>query len=200
MSTVVKIGPTDHGRPMTYDEFMAGDYELGYKYELIDGELYVSPEANLPENWVEVWLCEQLSRYSRKHPEVINYVSPKARIFVSARRKITCPEPDMAAYHNFPRRRRLRDLRWEDVSPIVVGEVLHEGDPVKDLERNTELFLQVHSIKEYWVIDMRADPDHPTMLVHRRQGKQWRIIEVAAGETYRTRFLPGFKLLLDPRS
>ena len=39
MATVLKIGPADHGRPMTLDEFQAGDYEEGYKYELIDGEL-----------------------------------------------------------------------------------------------------------------------------------------------------------------
>ena len=27
MATVTKLGPSDHGRPMSYEEFMAGDYE-----------------------------------------------------------------------------------------------------------------------------------------------------------------------------
>src|SRR5687768_14222795 len=46
MSTMLRIGPHDHGREMTYEEFLAGDYEEGYKYELIRGELYVSPQPN----------------------------------------------------------------------------------------------------------------------------------------------------------
>ena len=37
MATVPKMGPADHGRPLDLDEFMAGDYEEGYQYELIDG-------------------------------------------------------------------------------------------------------------------------------------------------------------------
>ena len=43
----------DHGRPMRRDEFEAGEYEEGYKYELIDGKIYVSPQPNAPEGWVE---------------------------------------------------------------------------------------------------------------------------------------------------
>ena len=61
------------------------------------------------------------------------------------------------------------------------------------------LFLQVPSIKEYWILDPRDDPDRPTMLVYRRRGLRWQnVIEVAFGESYRTRLLPGFELLLDP--
>jgi hypothetical protein len=32
MATVLKIGPVDHGRPMTLEEFHASDYEEGYQY------------------------------------------------------------------------------------------------------------------------------------------------------------------------
>ena len=42
-----QLGPADHGRELTYDEFLAGDYEEGHKYELIDGRLYVSPFGQL---------------------------------------------------------------------------------------------------------------------------------------------------------
>src|SRR5690348_4227071 len=63
MSTLVKLGPSDHGRPMTYDEYLAGDYQGGYHYELIDGRLYVTPLPNLPENRVEIWLLYRLFRY-----------------------------------------------------------------------------------------------------------------------------------------
>ena len=49
----LRLGPGDHGQRMSYDEYLAGDYQPGYKYELIDGELYVSPEANRAHDWVE---------------------------------------------------------------------------------------------------------------------------------------------------
>lgn len=198
MAIDLKLGPADHGRPISLDEFMTGDYEEGHQYELIEGRLYVSPEANLPEDWVEQWLCDRVKSYARRHAGIINFVTNKARVFVPSRLSATCPEPDLAAYHNFPRDRPIRLLRWQDVSPILVGEVLHEGDPLKDLERNVQLFFQVASIEEYWVIDMRADPDHPSMIVYRRHGKKWRVLEVAPGETYTTKLLPGFKLRLDP--
>jgi Uma2 family endonuclease len=198
MSTVLKLGPADHGRPMSLDEFLAGDYQEGHKYELIGGRLYVSPEANFPEGHVEKWLYRLLDRYAEEHPEVINYVHNKARVFVPGQDDLTNPEPDIAAYRNVPLDRPLRELRWQDISPVLVVEVLSPDDPSKDLQRNADLYLAVPSIKEYWVMDTRQDADEPALIAHIRHGKKWRIKTVAAGGTYTTRLLPGFELLLVP--
>jgi Uma2 family endonuclease len=198
MATVLKLGPADHGRPMSYDDFMAGDYALGYKYEIIDGKLHVSPLPNLPENRVEEWLYFKIKLFAKDHPGVINYATNKARVFVHARPEATVPEPDVAAFRDFPPDRPIRGVHWEEVSPILVAEVMSSENVHKDLVRNVELYLQVPSIKEYWLIDAREDPDQPTLTVRRRYGGKWRTSEVAAGETYATRLLPGFELLLDP--
>jgi Uma2 family endonuclease len=184
---------------MTLEEFLSSSWEEGYHYELIDGKVYVSYLPNLPEDWVEKWAYWRLMLYSRDHPEIINHVTDKARVFVPGRRRVTAPEPDLAAYRDFPRDRPLRELRWQDVSPLLVGEVLSKDDPDKDLVRNVALYLQAPTVKEYWVFDTREDPDQPQMRVYRRHGRQWRIIEVAFGETYTTKLLPGFELPLDPR-
>jgi Uma2 family endonuclease len=200
MATELKIGPTCHGRPMTWQEYLQGDYEEGFKYELIDGRLYVSPEANLPENYVQDWLRDKLKAYRKTHPKVINHVTGPGRVFVSGREDITAPEPDVLAYRNFPHHRPLRDIHWEDVSPILVGEVLSAGDPGKDLVRNVELYWLVPSIKEYWVLDAREDADYPSLTAHVRYGRRWRIIERGPSEVYTTRLLPGFKLRLDVRT
>jgi Uma2 family endonuclease len=185
---------------MTLEEYFGGDYEEGYQYELIDGKLYVSPEANFPEDWVEKWLYGKVFGYSLLHPRIISYVTDKARIFVPGRPRATCPEPDLAAYQRFPLRRPIRQIRWQDVSPFLVGEILSLEDPNKDLVRNVELYLQVPSIKEYWLVDTRDDPERPTMQVRRRHGRQWRLIELAYGDIYTTRLLPRFELRIDPRS
>ncbi len=201
MGIAPKLGPSDHGRPMSFDEYMAGDYAEGYEYELIDGRLYVSPEANLPQGMVEKWLYLKLELYAHAHPDVLKYVHYKARVFVPGRQDVTTPEPDVAAYRKFPLHRPFRELRWQDVSPILVAEVLSVDDPDKDLVRNVELYLQVPSIKEYWIVDTtRDDPERPYLTVHRRWRGKWRVEEFAPGRTYTTTLLPGFKLRLDPRS
>lgn len=200
MSTAaLKLGPADHGRPVLLDEYEAADFEPGYKYEIIDGRVCVSPFPNPPENVLDTWLYTAVLFYSHDHPDVVNYVTAKPRVFVPGRRRATVPEPDFAAYHDFPRARPFREVRWRDVSPVLVSEVLVEGDPRKDLERNVELYLAVPSIKEYWVIDGRDDPGEPTLIQHRRYGQRWVVREYPYGSTFTTKLLPGFTLLIDPR-
>ncbi len=199
MTTIMKLGPADHGRPVALDDFMAGDYQLGYQYELIDGKLYASPQPNLPEDSIASWLLFKVGLYAQANQDVINYVSAHARVFVPDRPGVTNPEPDLAAYHNFPLERPLRQRKWQDVSPVLVVEILSAEDPDKDLVRNVELYLQVPSIREYWLFDTRAEgTDGPTLKVHRRWGGRWRVIDVAFGEKYTTRLLPAFELVVDP--
>ena len=206
MATIMKtakLGPMDHGRPMTLEEFKRSDWREGYRYELIHGRLYVFSWPNFPEDWVQAWLRTKLAVYALANPGVINHVTGPGRVFVPGQPEyeVSAPEPDLLVYKNFPRNRRKRDIQWQDISPILVGEVLSINDPGKDLIRNVALYLQVPSIKEYWILDAREDADLPTMLVYRRRGKRWQEpIEVGPNEAYTTPLLPGFVLTLDTGS
>jgi Uma2 family endonuclease len=200
MATTLKLNPSDHGRRISLEEFLASHAEDAHHDDLIDGKLYVSLKPNPPQDWIEQWLVNKLRTFSLKHSAIINYVTNKARIFVPGRPEDTCPEPDLAAYTRYPLHRPIRLIRWEEVSPILVGEVLSEEDPDKDLVRNVELYLAVPSIREYWIAYGREDPEQPTLRVHRRHGKSWRILDYGYGQVYRTKLLPGFKLVADPRS
>lgn len=199
MAVLTELGLVDHGGPVTLKEFESADFEEGYKYEIIDGRLYVSPEAEMPEGRLESWLFNKLLAYSRLHPEVINYVYNKARVFIPRRRRTTVPEPDLAAYSNYPHSFRFDSGKWRDVSPVLVGEVLYAADPYKDLVRNVKLYLLVPSIREYWILDARHSGDEPTLIVYRRRGEKWVKREYHYRETYETNLLPGFKLRIDPR-
>lgn len=199
MATVTKLGPADQGRPMTYEEYLAGDYQEGYRYELIDGKLYVSPEANLPAHRAEDWLFKKLFLYSIAHPDVINYATYRGRVFIPGRRQMTTPEPDFVAYRDFPLDLPEDEVRWQDVSPVLVGEVVTPEDPDKDYVRNMGLYFQVPTIREYWVLDPREGPGQLALTAYRRHGKQWRTVRRAYGETYTTKLLPGFELIIDPR-
>jgi Uma2 family endonuclease len=198
-TAALKLGPADHGRPLSLGDYEAADYEPGFKYEIIDGRLAVAPLPNLPENRLERWLGRKLDRYADRHPGVINFVTEKPRVFVPGRVGSTVPEPDIACYHDFPTDADPDTVGWEDVSPVLVCEVLVDGDPDKDLVRNVDLYFEVPSVKEYWVLDGRAGTARPTLIQHRRYGRRWVVREYPSGSTFATKLLPGFALPIDPR-
>src|SRR4051794_15161387 len=97
-----KLGPADHGRRMTYEEFRAGDYREGYKYELIRGRLYVSAMPLPPQGLLEKWIYRKLDRYSEERPDILNMVYNKTCFLVPEGSEVSAPEPDVAAYRDFP--------------------------------------------------------------------------------------------------
>src|SRR3954447_15902888 len=111
----LKLGPADHGRSLSLDDYESADYEPGFKYEIIDGRLYVSEEPDPTENELELWLFEKLWDYSRSEASVLNRVTNKGRVFVHLRPEATVPEPDIAAYEDYPLDRRFTGTKWSEV-------------------------------------------------------------------------------------
>jgi len=197
--THLRFNAADHGRRITVEEAEFAEYEEGHKYEIIDGRITVSPIANFPEHILERWLRRKLESYSDEHLDVMNLVVNKSRVFVPEQPELTVPEPDLACYHDFPLDAPFNEVRWKDVSPLIVAEILVDSDSDKDMVRNVDLYFQVPSIVEYWILDGSNNPNAPTLIARRRWGSRWLVTEVPYGEIYATRTLPGFELLVDPR-
>ncbi|MGL4554435.1 MAG: Uma2 family endonuclease [Gemmataceae bacterium] len=200
MTTALKLGPADHGRRLTWEEYEAADFEEGHRYEIIRGRVYVSPLPRYTHEDLKIWLYDLLRAYAAAHPEVINEVYAPGGVFVPDIQEVTAPEPDIAAYRGLPPRRQRRGIDWRQITPVLVVEIISPGDPDKDLVRNPPLYHSVPSIAEYWVIDPRPEPYQPSMLVHRRDGDGWELIDVPHRGTYTTPLLPGFALHLDPEA
>jgi Uma2 family endonuclease len=198
-SPPIQLHPGDHGREMSLEDFERAIYEDGHHYELIEGRIYVSTMPDPPQDSIEMMLLMLLSGYRFNHPEVINHVTNKSRVFVPGVESVTCPEPDIAAFHEYPHdRARHGRLRWNEVSPVLVVEVVSQCDPKKNLGRNVDLYERVPSIREYWIVSDEEETGFPSLLVYRRRGKNWqKPIAVAPGRTYSTRLLPGFELKLE---
>ncbi len=199
MKTMLHLTPQDHGRRLTLEELESASAQKGYRYELIRGRLDVSPLPNFPHDQLRKWLERCLERYVEQHPEVINLITGPARVFLPEQDEMTAPEPDLVAYRDFPHNLPLRERRWQDFSPVLVVEIISEDTAEKDLVRNLDLYLQVPSIREYWILDPRPNADEPALTVHRRRGQRWqRPIDVPYRGTYTSRLLPDFALVVDP--
>ncbi len=80
----LRIGPADHGRRMTLEEFREADEVFGYRYELARGALEV---AEIPEDshgQVIHNLHELFSLYRVRYPELIRRIAHAANIRVVA--------------------------------------------------------------------------------------------------------------------
>jgi Uma2 family endonuclease len=121
-------------------------------------------------------------------------------VFVPGRPGATVPQPDFAAYRDIRRRLFLaREINWRKVSPVLVIEIISPDTAEKDLFRNVELYEVVPSIQEYWIIDGRDDVEEMIFRVYRKRGAKWqKPIDYHYGDTYTTKLLPGFSLLIDP--
>jgi Uma2 family endonuclease len=192
LTTAVRFGPKSHGRPVTDEELQHAEYRPGYDYEVIFGRLYVSPAPNPEHDVVEKHIYNQIYLYSLDRPDVVGYLTDRARVFVASEEKTTAPEPDLAVYANSP------DDDWREAEPFIVGEVLRGDSVDKDLFRNVSLYWQVTSIQEYWVIDIRQDSRRPTLSVYRRARGDWDVREYPPDAIYETPLLPGLKLRISP--
>jgi len=197
IATPLKLSALDHGRDLTLQEFDDADRVPGFQYEIIEGRLYVSPAANMPEQKLEIWLRNKLIAYEFQNPTIIGWVAIRGRVFVSSDLRATVPEPDIAVFAPF-QDGSIRDLRWQDHVPFIVAEVLVDGDIAKDLQRNPELYRRLKPIREYWVLNGSVSPDEPTLIVHTRSGHRWSVTHYPFGSTSTTKLLPGFELVIDP--
>ncbi len=58
----LKIGPADHGRKMTLEEFLDAEETEGYLYELARGVLEVTEIPNDPHGDLQWFLMDSLAR------------------------------------------------------------------------------------------------------------------------------------------
>jgi Uma2 family endonuclease len=196
----VRLTPEWAGRDLSLEEFEKANCQPGWRYELIDGRVEVFANPELPHDMVLEWILGRMFAYRDAHREVVNYVSGSCRVFIPGRRQATCPQPDLAAYRDYPYRLPREMRRWQVFNPILVVEVLSEDYRLKDLVRNVALYRQAPSLREYWVLDPQDAGDHPTLRVYGKRGdRSWqRPIDVPFGGTYTTPLLPGFTLVVDP--
>jgi Uma2 family endonuclease len=166
MATVaprIQLGPADHGRPLTLEEFREAEETPGYRYELARGVLEVTHVPNDPHGDVEWRILRAIAEYDRQHPGIVHRCGGAASFRLWLPGMASGRNPDVAVVlAGAP-----RDVRGNRV-PALAVEVVSEGSEERDYQVKREEYL-AYGLFEYWIVD----PFQRKVTVLARDGGQW---------------------------
>lgn len=188
VTSIMKIGPADHGRLMTLDEFREAEVEEGYRYELARGVLEVSEVPNDPHGLI-VWIILRfIAAFDQNHPGVIYRAGGGSEFRLWLPRMVSGRNPDVAVVlRGTPKDRRGRrppSLAFEVVSQ---GSEAHERDYVT---KRAEYLA--YGLRECWIIDLQTK----TVTVLIRDGDDWVEQVYRDDQQAVSLVLPGFAIRL----
>lgn len=147
MSTVPMIElPSD--RMLTWDDLQAIPDEAHHHYELIEGQVLMSPSPGLSHQRCVLRLCSVLAAAAPRELEVI--VSP----FDFAPELGTVLQPDILVV-----RRGTTELQRTVLAPVLAVEVLSRSSRTTDRTTKRELYARF-GVEHYWIVD----PSAPSIL------------------------------------
>ena len=183
--TVTRVGPEDHGRRMSLQEFEFAEGAEGYLYELSRGVVTV---IDVPGNrhFLQVnEIRKQLSAYEASHPgEIFSIASGNdCRILLETLQSER--HPDWAIYKT---KIPLAQDIWSTWIPEIVIEVVSPSSKERDYVEKREEYL-LFGVQEYWIFDA----DKREMLVLKRSRGKWAEQLVRPPAVYCTHLLKGLE-------
>ena len=185
-SPTLLLGPDDHGRAVSAEEFAAAEFVEPWGYEREGGRLVVMPpDGHGHQAATEPWR-DHLVWYKRERPDLVRHVFSKPWIRVDEEKDRI---GDIGVYLAPPRpvapgAEPLPDLLFEIVSP---GKISRE----RDFVTKRSLYHRL-GVREYVIVD-RFDR-RVTVLTWAPGGYDERILSPA--DTYTTPLLPGLVIPL----
>lgn len=182
----IKIGPKDHGKRMSLDEFDLAEAQEGHLYELNKGVIEVS-NVPVPNHGRMVGeIRTQFVLYEVAHPGVIDYMSGGSDAKLLIGESQSERHPDWLVY--LTPAPLEGNAAWSVWIPEIVIEVVSESSAKRDYEDKPAEYFEF-GVKEYWIVD----PLKNIMTVLTRwRGMQWQTKVVKASQKYSTVLLPGF--------
>jgi Uma2 family endonuclease len=160
--------------------------ETGPRYQLIDGELILSPSPNRRHQEIVARIFVAIFNFLKTHRIGEVYIAPLDVILSNW----DAPQPDII----YVCEARKSILVPEGISgaPDLCVEVLSPSSRRLDLGKKRALYAR-HGVKEYWIVD----PEKNTVDVyHLDRDPASPVEKLDAGVTLKTDLLPGFSLSL----
>ncbi len=181
----LRLGPHSAGLLLTLKEFDCARFQEGWRYELINGVLIVSPTPSRKERHPNEELGRLLWNYQEENPQgtSLDLTLPEETIETKLNRR----RADRAIWTGLG-----RDPQEGEAPSIIVefvswGKVNQDRDYVAKRAEYREI-----GVREYWVIDRFRRT--LTVFSFSAEVDQERVVEEK--QTYETPLLPGFELPL----
>ena len=139
---------------LTYEDYLRLPND-DRRYEILEGELFVSPAPNTKHQIVSMNLAAILHEYARKHKWGRVMIAP-TDVILSQTHVV---QPDLL-FISSPRRKILTEKNVQGAPDLIV-EILSEFTEDQDRTLKMQIYAR-HSVKEYWLID----PDRETLEVY----------------------------------
>jgi Uma2 family endonuclease len=182
---ITTIGPADHGRPMSLEEFGEAEGQDGRVYELSRGIVTKVEVPNKRHMLLVAAIRDQLQSYKGLNPGIIQVIAAgnECKLVISALGSER--HPDLAVYLTPPP--EVEDERfWVRWVPELVIEVVSPRSRTRDYDEKPEEYLRA-GVKEYWIVD----GERRELTVLRRSRRRWINTTVSPPVIHRTRLLPG---------
>ncbi|WP_435018361.1 Uma2 family endonuclease [Tundrisphaera sp. TA3] len=183
MATITtRIGPADHGRRMSLEEFREADEEPGHRYELARGVIEVTEVPNDAHGLIVCNLYRLIARFEVDHPGLIYRYGGGSEFRIWLPGMESGRNPDLGVVLiSTPRDARGRR------PPSLVAEVVSQRSGERDYTAKRDEYL-AFGIQEFWVVD----PTSRRVVVLTRLGDSW-VERICQGDDpIPSRLLPGF--------
>ncbi len=189
--TLIKIGPSDHGRPMSLAEFEHAKVTEGYLYELSRGIITVSDVPNRRHMLQLNAAKDQFYLYKLTHQGRIHAINTggECKLLVPAFESERHPDLSLYLTESPPIENA---TLWRHWFPEIVIEIVSSSSRKRDYQEKPEEYLRLGA-KEYWIVD----GPKKLMVVMRRVRNQWSESTIKPPAIYRTRLLPGLEFLCE---
>lgn len=184
--------PQSHAWPPEQGRWTFEDWRQlpddGYRYEVIDGVLYMTPPPQILHQIVSLHLIQKLADFIEQHDLGQILFAP---VGVHLPNQPVPFQPDIL----FVRQDRLDIIGKEYIegAPDLVIEILSPGNWLYDRREKKQVY-QIGGVAEYWIVDPRTR----TVEVYQLEKGTFLLIgQYGAGEVVRSPGLPDLELAVD---
>jgi Uma2 family endonuclease len=184
--SVVKTWPPEQGQ-WTYEDWLRLPDD-GFRYEVLDGELYMTPPPTLEHQILISNLHVALANFVKEHGLGRVLVSPCG---VRLPGQPVPVQPDI--FFVSAARRDIVGKVYLEGTPDLVVEVLSPGNWLYDRTEKFQAY-QAAGVPEYWIVDGRASTVEVFVL---EAGSYILLGKFASGDVVCSQVLAGFQVVVD---
>lgn len=145
---------------LTYDDYLRLPND-GKRYEILEGEIFVSPSPMTKHQRISRNLLTILHRHVAQH-KLGEVFSAPMDVVLS---EINVVQPDLL-FVSHARKKIITEKNIQGAPDLII-EILSETSAEQDRTTKKQIYAR-HGVKEYWLID----PDHGTVEVYKLDTKR----------------------------